>query len=346
MKAMRGEWKAGAALAVGLGLLICAGTAQAAPAIPPGAQVIDAKDLMARLQRLERDLRDVQAETFKKTPGAAGAAPAPAAGAATAVIPVPEAPPQPAVMMPDLNPLIRRMDELEDGISRLTGQMEEIGHQVDQLSQKTDRLQKQLDYQAMQTSSGALAQGSPAGAPAGAPLPVPEGTALASLPAPDQATPTLRPSGAPPAVLGQLPANASLPAPAPRPLDAKGEFDSAMNLLSRAQYDPARDAFRKFADAHPEDDRAADALYWTGDIAYSAKKDYPGAARDFAEMLKKYPKAQRAPEGMLKLGLSLFELGQMKEGCAALVALPAKYPDATAAVATRAKSERTNNKCK
>jgi TolA-binding protein len=36
----------------------------------------------------------------------------------------------------------------------------------------------------------------------------------------------------------------------------------------------------------------------------------------------------------------------MKEGCAALVALPAKYPDATAAVAARAKSERTNNKCK
>ena len=119
-----------------------------------------------------------------------------------------------------------------------------------------------------------------------------------------------------------------------------------MNLLTRAQYDQASEAFRKYADAHPDEARAADALYWTGDIAYSAKKDYPEAARDFAELLKKYPKAQRAPEGMLKLGLALFELGQMKEGCAALVALPAKYPDASQAVATRARAERTSNKCK
>ena len=47
-----------------------------------------------------------------------------------------------------------------------------------------------------------------------------------------------------------------------------------------------------------------------------------------------------------QLGLALFELGQMKEGCAALVALPAKYPDAAPTVATRARTERTNNKCR
>ena len=285
MKAMRNEWKTGAALVVGLGLLSLVPRADAAPAIPPGAQVIDAKDLMARLQRLERDMRDVQAETFKKTgaaPAAAAAGAPPAAGAAAAgaaaagavaagavaaSLPAPEAQPQQPI--PDLTPLVRRMDELEDSISRLTGQMEEIGHQVDQLSQRTDRLQKQLDYQAMQTSSGALAAGSPAPAATapGAPASAAEGTALASLTPPAQGTPALR--GAPPANLGQIPATAPLPTPAPRPApaDAKGEFDSAMNLLSRAQYDPARDAFRKFADAHPEDDRAADALYWTGDIA-------------------------------------------------------------------------------
>jgi len=137
-----------------------------------------------------------------------------------------------------------------------------------------------------------------------------------------------------------------VPTPAPRPADSKIEFDAAMNLLSRAQYDPASSAFRKFADTHPDEDRAPDALYWAGDIAYSAKKDYPEAARDFAELLKKYPKAQRAPEGMLKLGLALFELGQMKEGCAALVALPAKYPEAAPTIATRARAERTNNKCR
>ena len=119
-----------------------------------------------------------------------------------------------------------------------------------------------------------------------------------------------------------------------------------MNLLSRAQYDQASVAFRNFAEAHPGDDLASDALYWTGDIAYSTKNDYDKAARDFAELLKKYPKSPRAPDSMLKLGLSLFELGQMKEGCAALAALPAKYPDASPAIATRARNERRDAKCR
>ena len=331
MKAISGRWiKAGAALIAGVGFLaeVHSATAQA-------TQTIDSRELIQRLQRLERDMRDLQAETFRKAPGDRTAPPAPAANPSPNPNPTPTPPPPPEsqAAMPDLNPILRQMGELEDGLGRLTGQMEELGHQVDLLSQKTDRLQKQMDFQAEQARAATAlmppAQSSDAG------------NELASV-NPDSAAPTLR--GAPPASLGQIPA--ATPAPVNRPTDAKRQFDDAMNLLLRAQYDKAKDAFRAFADAHPDEDRAADALYWTGDIAYSAKKDYPEAARDFAELLKKYPKAQRAPEGMLKLGLALFELGQMKEGCAALVALPAKYPEAAPTIATRARAERTNNKCR
>jgi len=311
-------------------------------AVPLPAQAQSSADLQARVQRLERDLRDLQAETFRRT----GNRPAPAAGAAP---PAPEPPPAPVVeapppqALPDLEPLMRRIGDMEESIGRLTGQMEELGHQMDQLSQKTDRLQKQMDFQASQQNA--------APAPlAGAP---PPGDALASA-VPDANAPTLRPL--PPATgsLGQLPADAALPTvrtgqaapPAAPPADPKREFDSAMSLLSRAQYEQASVAFRSFADAHPDDDRASAALYWTGDIAYSTKKDYDKAARDFAELLKKYPKSPRAPDSMLKLGLSLFELGQMKEACAALAALPAKYPDASPAIATRARNERRDNKCR
>jgi tol-pal system protein YbgF len=327
MRATSGRWmKAGAALIAAAGFLAEAGTATA-----QATQTIDARELIQRLQRLERDMRDLQAETFRKAPGDRTAPPAPAANPN----PIPPPPPEPQAAMPDLNPILRQMGELEEGLGRLTGEMEELGHQVDLLSQKTDRLQKQMDFQAEQARA--------ATAPMPPAQPADAGSELASV-NPDLAAGTLR--GAPPGNLGQIPAGTPVPAPVNRPADAKRQFDDAMNLLSRAQYDKAKEAFRAFADAHPDEDRAADALYWTGDIAYSAKKDYPEAARDFAELLKKYPKAQRAPEGMLKLGLALFELGQMKEGCAALVALPAKYPDAAPTVATRARTERTNNKCR
>jgi TolA-binding protein len=61
--------------------------------------------------------------------------------------------------------------------------------------------------------------------------------------------------------------------------------------------------------------------------------------------LKKYPKTERAPEGMLKLGLSLLSLGQQKEGCVALAALPKTYPNAAPAIAARAKTEAKNAAC-
>jgi tol-pal system protein YbgF len=318
----------GALLIAGLGLwgfAVLPARAQAA------VQTIDARDLLARLQRLERDMRDVQAETFRKAPGDHPIAPP----ASPKSDPAPAADSQPSAV-PDLNPVMRRIDELEDGIGRLTGQMEELGHQVDQLSQKADRLQKQMDFQA--AAQAKTATDMPPGPGDGA-------EELASV-NPDQSAPAPRPGGAPPANLGRIPAGTPMPAPANRPAEPKREFDAAMNLLSRAQYDKASEAFRAYADSHADEERASDALYWTGDIAYSAKKDYPEAARDFAELLKKYPKSPRAPEGMLKLGLALFELGQMKEGCAALAALPAKYPDAAPTVATRAKNERGEKKCR
>ena len=319
-------WRTGALVAVA-GLI-------GAVALDTAAYAQSAAEVQARLRRLERDIRDLQAETFRKGPDAAAVLAAPPTPQEAAAV-------EPAQSMPDLGPMMRRVDELEAGVTRLTGQMEELGHRIDQLVTQTERMQKQMEFDATQRANAQIA------AP-----PPPSGDQLASVPpapAPDANAPTPLPGSSPPApttpgVLGQIPAGSTLPTPAPAP-DPKRDFDSAMNLLSRAQYDDASDAFRKFAADNPEDERASAALYWTGDIAYSAKKDYPSAARDFAELLKRYPMAPRAPDSMLKLGLSLFQLGQKNEGCAALAALPAKYPQASPAIRTRATNERRDAMC-
>jgi len=307
-----------------------ASTSPVSAGAPTAPVVIDGRDLLIRMGRIERDIRDLQAETFRRPPVPADAGPPPPPRSANA----PNA--------PDLNPIMRRMDELGDSISRLTGQMEELGHQVELLSQKTDRLQKEMDYQSGQAGANPSLSGQLGNAP---------DDTIASV-APRSSPRALSPSQ-PSGVLGQIPADAALPSPSggsalppPAAAEPKNEFDGAMNLLSRAQYDPASQAFRAFVDAHPDDERAPAALYWAGDIAYSAKKDYQEAARSFAELLKRYPMAARAPEGMLKLGLALLELNQMKEGCAALAALPAKYPNASPTIAARARNERRDNKCR
>ena len=311
------------------GALVAAAGLIGSVALDTVAYAQTAAELNTRLRRIERDLRDLQAQTFRKGPQDGAAI--------LAAPPTPEPAAEPSQPMPDFGPMMRRIDELESGVSRLTGQMEELGHRIDQLVTQTERMQKQMEFDATQRANAQISAAPPAD------------SQLASV-APDAGAPTPLPGSAPPmpttpGVLGQIPQGATLPTPAPPP-DPKREFDTAMNLLSRAQYDDASDAFRKFAADNPEHEQASAALYWTGDIAYSAKKDYATAARDFAELLKKYPMAPRAPDSMLKLGLSLFELGQMNEGCAALAALPAKYPQASPAIKTRATNERRDAMCR
>ena len=162
-------------------------------------------------------------------------------------------------------------------------------------------------------------------------------------------------------VLGTIPEDAPLPTTQGTPLqsndlpssdlppimsgDPEAEFNAAMGLLTQAQYARAEEAFRAFATAYPNTELGAQALYWTADIAYSVDRDYQGAARDFAELLRQYPDAPRAPEGMLKLGLSLLALGQIEEGCVTLAALPRTFPNATPSITERARTERGNAAC-
>jgi TolA-binding protein len=70
------------------------------------------------------------------------------------------------------------------------------------------------------------------------------------------------------------------------------------------------------------------------------QKDYAGAAHTFIEQMKKYPASSRGPDSMLKLGQSLIAMGQTKEGCQALAALPTRYPNASKQIANQAASER------
>ncbi len=239
-----------------------------------------------------------------------------------------------------------RAHDLEDSVRNLTGQNEELQHRIGELNDKIDRQRKDFEYRlcmlAAQQLGSSTGQNDPNAVPcAGSTTPPASGTYAppsgntsgeqgSNAPAGDGAQ-HLAPG---PGVLGTLPAGTdsrAAPPSAPAPDDTHVQFSAAMNLLAKARYDEASAAFRSFADTYPKDDLASQAVYWVGDIAY-VQKDYGGAARAFAEVIKKYPTSVRAPDSMLKLGQALIAAGQKKEGCTALAALPAKYPKASKAV--------------
>ena len=231
---------------------------------------------------------------------------------------------------------------LEQSLTQATGNNEQLSHRLDELNRKIEQQQKDFAYRLCMISAQQLGVDQNngglncAGASA---APSSQGSSLPPLQngnsynyddnGPAQ---TLAPG---PRVLGTL---SSGPDAGPPPPD-HSQFDSAMNLLAKAQYDEARAAFRAYADSHAGDDMAAQAIYWVGDIDY-VQKDYPSAARAFAESIKKYPQSSRGPDSMLKLGQSLLAMGKTKEGCTALAALKSKYPkasDSTLAAATGAR---------
>ena len=59
-----------------------------------------------------------------------------------------------------------------------------------------------------------------------------------------------------------------------------------------------------------------------------AQGDFKRAAQTFLQGYKKYPKGRRAPDSLLKLGISLNRLGQAEQACAAYSAVSAEYPKA------------------
>jgi len=273
--------------------------------------------------------------------------------------------------------LNQRMGDVEESLRRATGQIEQLDHRIDELNSRIERMQKDFDYKLCTLAAQQLGASGEAGEENALPCPGTGSAPAASAPPPSSpmtssqsgvvhlAPPpasspiTSSQSGVvhlapPPGVLGTLPANnaprgtaAAAPALVPPPAQSanRPQFEAAMNLLAKAQYDEARSAFRAFADAYPKDELTPQAVYWIGDIAY-VQKDYAAAARAFVEELKKYPSSPRAPESMLKLGQSLIALNQKQEGCTTLAALPTKYPNASKTVVARAAQEHKAAACR
>jgi tol-pal system protein YbgF len=241
-----------------------------------------------------------------------------------------------------INQLNQQVSDLQQSITRLTGHVEMLDHRLDEANSRIDRMQKDFNYKICTMTAQQLGEDADS-LNCG-------GTASAS---PSAVSPNNAPRLAPPpGVLGTIPSDQPLPLAAPGTPDAgetaasaaKPQFDAAMSLLAKSQYDEARAAFRNFADTYPQDPLAPQAVYWVGDIAY-VQKDYANAARAFAEEIKKYGSSARAPESMLKLGQSLIAMKQKQEGCTTLGALPAKYPKASPNVLAQAKTARKDARC-
>lgn len=124
----------------------------------------------------------------------------------------------------------------------------------------------------------------------------------------------------------------------------KEQYDDAYKLLREGNHVAAEKAFLKFIENNPKHDLAGNANYWLGETYY-ARGQYEQAAPIFAEGFTTYKKNSKAPDNLLKLGLTMNKLGKKEEACSAFTALPDEFPKANATILTRAKDEAKKLAC-
>jgi tol-pal system protein YbgF len=118
-----------------------------------------------------------------------------------------------------------------------------------------------------------------------------------------------------------------------------------MDLLRAGDYPSAERGLELFLDLNPDHPLASNAAYWMAETFY-VRKNYAAAASGFARNYRTYGKdAPKAPDNLLKLGMSLFGLGEAEKACLSYAELAKEFPGAPTHIVQALGRERTRAGC-
>jgi len=205
-----------------------------------------------------------------------------------------------------------RFNQLQQSITLLTGQIEQLQYRNQQLQQQLEKMQADYEFRLDQMEKGKGGGGGPR----------PAAPQAAAAPPP--------PSAAPPAAAA----------------GAGGDqmYNDAMKKLQDGDNAGAERGFKTFLQSHPKHALAGNAQYWLGE-SYYARKDYQNAMTAFAEGYKTYKTSPKGPDNLLKLGITLAVMGRKADACQVFAKFSADYPRATDLQKRRVDQERQKNAC-
>ncbi len=123
------------------------------------------------------------------------------------------------------------------------------------------------------------------------------------------------------------------------------QYEFATSFLKVGDYSTAERAFREFVNENPEHELAGNAQYWYAET-FRIRQLYTDAASAYLEGYQKYPKGQKAPINLLKLGVSMVQIGEKEQGCKMINGVEKQYPKANQSVIQKAKYESQKFECK
>jgi tol-pal system protein YbgF len=283
-------------------------------ALPAFAQNNDMRAVMSRMEQMQRQMDTISKQVYSGNPPpeamSGKSTPSENAGLAAA--------------------MDERMSGIEGTLRQINNRLDEQDYAIGQLKQDFDLFKSDLEVRLKE-------MGAPRQEQAGVtPL-------QPNDPPREQGTPQEndRPSSDRAGSSGPVPAGAVQDLPTD---NAASLYDAAFQALREQKYDRAEAGFRDFITRYGSDPLAGNAQYWLGETFYVRGK-YDDAAKIFAQAYKKYPKSSKAPDNLLKLGLSLSQTGKKQEACVTLAQLGKQFPSAAPVIKQRSDDEMKKLNC-
>lgn len=203
-----------------------------------------------------------------------------------------------------------RFNQLQQALTNLTGQIEQLQNRNAKLQQQMEKMQADYEYRIEQLEKGGGA----------------------------------RPGGAAPRPGAQAAAPAAPTPPAGGAANPDQLYNEAIRKLQEGDYAAAERGFKTFIQRNPRSKLAGNAQYWLGETYY-ARRDYSSALTAFAEGYKVYKASPKGPDNLLKLGITMSVLGRKADACAVFARFSQDYPRATDLQKRRIEQERQKNGC-
>jgi len=122
------------------------------------------------------------------------------------------------------------------------------------------------------------------------------------------------------------------------------QYEFAISFLKVGDYETAEFALREFVEINSNHELAGSAQYWYGET-FRVRQLYQDAATAYLDGYQKYPKSNKAPANLLKLGVMLVQIGEKTQGCSMILGVKEQYPKAKQSVIQKAEYEKKKFNC-
>ena len=235
-----------------------------------------------------------------------------------------------------------KLNEIEDQFRELTNKFEEVNFKLDKLSTRVTKIQSdtQLRFSDLENGTINTTKNNQITLP-GSSKPQDFGSSpgyqMTNLPKQQ----TINSIESAQTVISEEPENKESLLP-DKPANEQYEF--AVSFMKIGDYETAEVALKEFINKNKDHDLAGSAQYWYGET-FRIRQLYSDAATAYLDGYQNYPKSKKAPDNLLKLGITMVQLGEKDQGCKMIIGLKKEYPKASKSVLQKAQYEQKKFKC-